>query len=124
MKIRIFIFCILSILYTCCKNQNKTTEEFEKVNEVYSEVNFTDSLIAQNQIDVFYKSVDADSFLIRNVNSFYNERGNQMAWNVDGELTHAADNFYERVMEYMYVARDSQPLFLKLRDTWESPAQL
>src|SRR6186713_165530 len=111
MNIRTFIICIVPIFYTCCKAPDKKITNSQKVVEEFSEINFTDSLIEQNQIDIFYKSIDADSFLVRNVNSFYNDRDKQMAWNVDGELTDAADNLYQRIMEYMYVARDSQPLY-------------
>ncbi len=121
MKIRIFTFCILAIAFACCKNQDKNKIASAKVHEVYSEVNYTDSLIDQSQIDIFYSAIAADSFLVRNVNSFYNERDRQMAWSVDGELTDAADNLYERIMEHMYVTRDSQLVFLRLHDTWETP---
>ncbi len=114
------IFLALSIFFSC-KNKDDDEKASDKVHEVYSEINYSDSLISSEQFEIFFKAIQADSFLVRNLNSFYNERNSQMAWNVSGELTAAADNLYERIMEHMYAARDSQPVFLRLYDTWNAP---
>ncbi len=117
----VFLLLFTAASITCCKNIDDKNNDSGKVREVYSELNYSDSLITSAQFDAFYKSINADSFLIRNVNSFYNDRGSQMAWSVNDELTAAADNLYERIMEHMYASRDSQAVFLKLRDTWNAP---
>ncbi len=117
-------FCILFFTLATlisCKNIDDKNQDSGKVREVYSEFNYSDSLIVTEQFQAFYKAIGADSFLVRNVSSFYNDRGSQMAWSVNNELTAAADNLYERIMEHMYAARDSQPVFLKLRDSWSAP---
>lgn len=117
----IFLLLFTAASLTCCKNIDDKKNDSGKVREVYSELNYSDSLISAGQFNAFYKSINADSFLVRNVNSFYNDRGSQMAWSINDELTAAADNLYERIMEHMYAARDSQAVFLKLRDTWNAP---
>lgn len=114
----IVFISIFSIFLSCKSDKDKSAED---VREAYSEVNYSDSLIGTDQFEIFYKAINADSFLVRNINAFYSDRNSQMAWNVNGELTAAADNLYERIMEHMYAARDSQAVFVRLRDTWDKP---
>jgi len=123
MKIQnIFLLLFVLTTFCCCKNRdNNNNVDSKKIREVYSEMNYSDSLIDRSQFDLFYKSIQADSSLIRNVNSFYSDRDYQMAWNVDGELTAPADNLYERILEHMYAERDSHRLFVRLHETWNAP---
>jgi len=113
-----FLIIFIPVMFAACKQKS---DNGDKIHEVYNDVNYSDSLIDRNQFDKFYRAIHADDFLVRNINNFYKERDNQLAWNDDGQLTSAADNLYERVMEHMYAERDSQEVFVRLNKTWTAP---